>query len=219
MICNHCGAEVTDDAVFCHQCGENLGTEPPDPTDPTRTEPAGRLSPTEPAAEDRSKDESERTLWEGRYSSKAMIGSWIGAGIGSVTALVAALIYLRSMPGWCWYILLGAIVVLWIWLGLRLVYRRWNVRYRLTNQRLIHHEGILRRETNQIEVIDMDDITFSQGLIDRFANVGTVKILSSDASDPVMFLRGIDDVRIVADKLDQARRKERLRRGLHIESI
>jgi hypothetical protein len=43
-----------------------------------------------------------------------------------------------------------------------------------------------------------------------------VTLLSSDKSDPELVLRGITPVAEVADKIDDVRRKERRRRGLHI---
>ena len=49
--------------------------------------------------------------------------------------------------------------------------------------------------------------------------VGTIRIASSDKTNPDLALPGIDDARRVADLIDGARRAERNRRGLHIESI
>ena len=49
--------------------------------------------------------------------------------------------------------------------------------------------------------------------------VGTITILSSDTSDPKMVLPGIDNVRHIGERMDEARRRERMRRGLHIESV
>ena len=44
-------------------------------------------------------------------------------------------------------------------------------------------------------------------------------IRSSDSSHPELVMSGIGDVRKVADLIDDARRAERRKRGLHIESI
>ena len=49
--------------------------------------------------------------------------------------------------------------------------------------------------------------------------VGSIKISSSDRSHPELVLLGIEDVKNIADTIDDVRRKERRRRGLHIESI
>jgi hypothetical protein len=75
------------------------------------------------------------------------------------------------------------------------------------------------RHTRRIETIDIDDVSFQQGLLDRLLGVGTIVIHSSDRTDPVMVLSGIDRVQQVANRIDEARRAERVRRGLHIETV
>jgi hypothetical protein len=89
----------------------------------------------------------------------------------------------------------------------------------LTNQRFIHESGILRRVSDRIEVLDMDDITFEQGIIERLVGVGTIRVMSSDRTHPELQMYGIDNVREVSGLFDDTRRAERRRRGLHIENI
>ena len=100
-----------------------------------------------------------------------------------------------------------------------LAYRRLSVKYRLTNQRLFHEAGILRRVTDRIEIIDVDDVTVEQGIVERMLGVGTIRVTSSDRTSPELHMPGIDHVKEVADTIDQARRAERQRRGLFIESV
>ena len=100
-----------------------------------------------------------------------------------------------------------------------LLYRKMSVHYLLTNQRFIHESGFLRRVTNRIEVLDMDDIAFEQTLLERMFGVGTIRILSSDCSTPELLLRGIDNVAEISNLIDNTRRTERRKRGLHIENI
>ena len=42
-----------------------------------------------------------------------------------------------------------------------LAYRKMGVYYELTTQRFIHKAGILKRTSDRLEVIDIDDVTFS----------------------------------------------------------
>ena len=99
------------------------------------------------------------------------------------------------------------------------MYRKLNVHYQLTPRRFVHQAGLLRRATDHIEVIDVDDVAFSQGPIQRLVGVGTIKIMSSDTSHPELFLEGIDQVAHVANLIDEARRAERQHRGLFIEAV
>lgn len=178
--------------------------------------PADRLrTPSETTDQ----EEPEVDAWKGGYSGKAMIGNWLMGGFVSliVIALMVRFEQLRQGSR-SKYILLG-LAALWILLGLMVLYRKMNVRYHLTTQRFIHRSGILTRVSDRIEVIDIDDVTYYQGVFERLVGVGSIKVNSSDRTHPELWLRGIENVEEIADLLDDLRRKERRRRGLHIESI
>jgi uncharacterized membrane protein YdbT with pleckstrin-like domain len=116
-------------------------------------------------------------------------------------------------------ICLGAIIVMWIVAGALLARRRLGVHYKLTNQMFYHQRGVLTRITDRIEAIDIDDVTYVQGLFDRAVNVGRIKISSSDRTNPEFWLVGIENVEDVARMIDKARRAERIRRGVSVESL
>jgi len=231
MHCPSCGVEVVEQAGFCHKCGQRLdsgdGPPPADRQQEAAPTPAPGPADDEPEATPREKfaqatardtqDEPEDELWHGGYSSKAMIGTWILSGLVSIVLLVVWALYVRT--SWIWVTMLVGLALLWIYQLGKLIYRRMNVRYRLTSQRFIHETGILRRVTDRIEVIDMDDITFEQTVVQRLVGVGTIRITSSDSTHSVLVMLGIEHVKEVAGKLDDLRRSERRRRGLHIESI
>jgi uncharacterized membrane protein YdbT with pleckstrin-like domain len=162
-------------------------------------------------------DEPEQQLWHGSYSPKAMYGSWLLAAAVTILAIVASVFF--SQTGFVPVASGIIVVVLWLSLLGYLLYERLSVEYTLTNHRFIHKVGILRRVTTRIETIDIDDVTFEQGIIERMFGVGTIRLLSSDTSDPKLFLKGIDEVKRVADLIDDARRSERRKRGIHIESV
>lgn len=210
MFCTNCQTELVDTARFCHHCGSPV-VEPGDQARAASPDRASGLLPrTTP-------DEPERQLWEGSYSAWAMLGPCLVALGLTLAVIVAALIVGAGGAIWTWL----AIVVVAIWIGLylTLLYRQLSVRYRLTNQRLVHKAGILIRVTDRIEVIDMDDITFVQGPLERVLGIGTIRVTSSDRTHPVVWLRGIERVQFVAEIMDRARRDERVRRGIHIEAV
>ena len=103
---------------------------------------------------------------------------------------------------------LAASAVIWVILLGVLAYRKLSISYRLTTQRFIHQAGILSRVTNRIEVLDMDDVTFQQGIVDRIMGTGTITILSSDKSHPKLVLKGIDNVQNVSELIDNTRRSD-----------
>jgi hypothetical protein len=237
MRCSACGVEVMPEAVFCHQCGRRIQT--PDEND-RKNEPDGGAPATKPAemagstilkrpessgnagstfVEHRdSAEPPEIELWHGGYSPKAMLGGWVISASVTVALLVGGFLW---MPGRVlyWSILLIVMILPWAYYFSVLSYRRMNVRYLLTTQRFVHEQGIFRRVTDRIEVLEMNDIAFEQGPVERLAGVGTIRIVSSDHTHPQFDLPGIDNVREVAELFDDARRNERRRRGLHIEQI
>lgn len=222
MRCPGCNAEVVPEAVYCHKCGERLDRRPA-----AQATDAGSLSnpfvstPGELLQQwgAQSADlESEQELWRGGYSPKAMIGGWILSGIVSVAVLLIGLWWWPSHRAG-WFGILAILVAPWLYHFALLVYWRVSIHYVLTTQRLVHEAGILRRVTNRIETIDMDDISVEQGLLERLVGVGTIRILSSDRTDPHCTLSGIENVKSVADLLDETRRAQRRRHGVHIEQI
>ncbi len=221
MKCHVCSAEAVAGAVFCPQCGANLpladssGTKP---SPPSSAGPAGARSPAEsnataanaalPLGRRRVTDVPEETLWEGGFSPKAMLGTIVFCAIVSVGLVVASVEFSTY-----WIVPIGVMLVLWLIVLAQFANRRLGVHYKLTNQMFYHQKGVLMRTTDRIEAIDIDDVTWSQGLIERMVNVGTVEILSRDRTNPKFWLRGIENVQQVAQMIDKARRAERLRRG------
>lgn len=160
----------------------------------------------------------ERSLWKGGYSPRAMYGTWCIAVVVTIVALVLVALY-ASEQRIVWLITGAAILFGWCFVIGLYIYRRLGMHYELTTQRFVHQNGILVRRTDRIEVIDMDDISYTQGIVQRMLGVGTITITGSDRSHPQLVIHGIDRVPEIASLLDDVRREERRRRSLHIESI
>lgn len=162
-------------------------------------------------------DAPEQELWRGRFSAKGMIDTWAIVGVLSVILPIGGLV--ASPPVIGWGLVALALMAIWAVSGLWLLYQRLGTEYVLTDQRFLHTSGILTHQTRRIEVIDIDDVTTRQTLLQRMVGSGTLEVLSSDVSDPLLVMTGIEQVREVAQKIDDARRRERIRRGMHIEAV
>ncbi|MCU0709830.1 MAG: PH domain-containing protein [Pirellula sp.] len=167
--------------------------------------------------------EPESKLWEGGFSPKAMYGTWLISGLVSLAILIALILVpwanvmelsLQSI----WTFGIGVILLWWVLAIGTYLYRRLGMFYELTSQRFIHTSGILVRTTDRIDVIDIDDVAYTQGLVQRMLGVGTIKLVSKDRSHPNLILRGIDQVDKIAGMIDDVRRKERKKRSLHIDA-
>jgi membrane protein YdbS with pleckstrin-like domain len=219
MRCDACGGEVPAESLFCPKCGAQLGegsdSEPADDSMPDHEDATTTRRFKNASRRDSGKQPQEEELWAGTYSAKAMGGSAVLLAIFTVAGLIGGAL----VPPFGVAVALVAALVLWAAWGLLLLYRRMTVRYRLTTFRLFHESGLLSRKRDRIEVIDINDVTLRQGIVERMFNTGTVHIESSDTSDPEFDMVGIDDVRHVADLIDNTRRAERQRRGLFMENI
>ncbi len=232
MLCPSCTADVPTDAAFCPKCGQRLvaaqtnpGVAPalaaaPAAATSAAVTPTAAVAPT--AAEKfraalptgQPQPEPEHDLWHGSYTAKAMYGKFLVGILVTVAAIVVAV--LVQPFGW----VAAAIVVplLWALLLLNLLIKRLGIEYRLTTQRFLHKRGLLRRVSDQILLVDIDDVTYEQGLLERFLNIGTITIHSNDASDPKLRLAPVDDVQRIADLIDHARREERRKRAIYMAS-
>lgn len=234
MNCSSCNANVQPESVYCPKCGVRLDTSAgleaeglettvsadAALTDTAHTAPqtmSQKFMSSAPATTSDGEESANHLagdeVWNGTYSPKAMFGAWIVLAIATLVLLILAFVY-----GW-WKVFFIGSAVLWIGGVLKLFYNQWSVRYTLTTKRFTHEHGILRRVTDRIEVIDMDDVSVSQGLVERFTGTGTIRIVSSDRSHPEFYMHGIDNAVNIGTQMDDARRAERERRGLHIESI
>ena len=142
--------------------------------------------------------EPEEELWNGGYSAKAMVGNvdyachTICGHSDTAPFSIVSVVFLASRS------LLGGIVLMWLVGAVVYGYRRFGVHYELTSQRFIHQTGILTRATDRIEVIDIDDVSFTQGPVQRMLGVGRITVTSSDRSHPLLHMIGIGDVKSVA---------------------
>lgn len=243
MRCPQCDAEIGQDCVFCPKCGERLqglgaesfvelqeGASQAGPADAPGVQEARAVSPGSASGEKKAAKPQATaagqaeaalgdtvTLWEGRYSFKGMIDWFALSGLVSIALVVLALWWSWGRTGWLTVLVL--LVLLWGYqLGAYFI-RRFGHGYRLTPQTFFHERGILVKSTSPIEIIRIDDIALKQTLLERLMGVGTIRILSNDTTDPLLVMKGIPDVGKAFQTIDQARRAERRRRALRVDTV
>ncbi len=231
MICPACRNEVPADAAFCSHCGAKMNPLRPAPSPVTAqgAPPSNAVEHAEateafkqnPHSHQVPSDDIETEIWRGSYSPKGMIGSWILAGLITAIVVTMGLFFAGRAPDpkIVWIGIAGFVAIVWLGLMLRLVRRRMSILYRLTNVRFFYEVGVLRRVTDRIEVIHIDDVKVTQGFVQRMLGVGDIELTTSDKTAPSIWLMGIDDVTRVADMIDTVRRELRNRRGVRIEQI
>ncbi|MFN3148554.1 PH domain-containing protein [Bremerella sp.] len=186
--------------------GNNFSTPNDDGQDPGQRDAGQEFT----AGKRKSGGGPDEHIWSGGYSAVDQSGSFMILTLITIGLIVGGVFF--------WPILI-AIPVLWIAQFIRVWWIKLGVAYELTSRRFIHEHGVIKRTTDRIEVIDIDDVTVEQGILDRMFNVGTIKITSSDRTHPELRIPGIKEVKKVALMIDDARQVQRDRRGVYIESV
>ncbi|MBN8817072.1 MAG: PH domain-containing protein [Sphingomonas sp.] len=123
-----------------------------------------------------------------------------------------------GLVGWLvtgtWYPLLfvaAALVIVAIkWLG------NLAITYEVTDDRLILHRGIFNKSIDEIELYRIKDIRIDFSLINQWAGIGTITLLSSDETTGAkpFAIRDIADARTRREKLRDLVNAARRARGV-----
>lgn len=68
-----------------------------------------------------------------------------------------------------------------------------TLHYRITDERILITQGLLGKATENIELIRIQDMAYSQSFSERLINVGDITIRSHDSSNPVFQLKNISN--------------------------
>ena len=166
--------------------------------------------------------EDEKTLWEGVYSSKNFLARLVLGGL-----LAAAWVFV-AIYAWGFghsnfiyvaYALGIGVSGFWIFFLGKYVRARRNHHYRLTTRRLFLTTGILERRVDQVELVRVKDLYVRQTWLGSWLNVGTVVLISSEATLPKALLIGIEEPRRVMDLIWYHVRQERNERTTEVNHV
>ena len=159
---------------------------------------------------------------EWSYSGKAMRAQAFSFVLFSLLAVGGGLY--ATFTGWlgssylpAWYSIAGAMVLLWGYYYAVYFYRTWTIRYRLTDQRLYTHRGLLTRTSDSMELIYIDDMRLVQTLFDRLFNGGVgclIIFCRADKTDSKLVLAGIEKPHEIFEKIDSTRTALRAKRSI-----
>ncbi|HEB98930.1 MAG TPA: PH domain-containing protein [Thiotrichales bacterium] len=131
----------------------------------------------------------ETPVWRGRRGQLSRLGTYVFCGL----------------TFWLFIPLLWA---LWTWLATRC-----NT-YELTSQRLRVRHGVFNRDTEEVELYRVKDISVREPLVYRLAGRGTIVLDTSDRTTPVVALQAIPDPAALHDILRETVEQCRLAKGV-----
>ena len=188
MFCRKCGRENADDAVYCQKCGVLL--EPEEETRITRRDDGESI-----------KDVGSSLPSERIFSISPTL-KFVKAGY-VITAIVALLmvavfaVFLGSVSAWI-AVILGLLLFLipaFYHLKQRLI------RYNLTDTTVEIDSGLLSRNTRNIPLRRIQDVTVSASAWQRVLGFGDVVIDNASEQGGKVALKNIDSPRHYADML------------------
>ena len=85
------------------------------------------------------------------------------------------------------------------------------IRWVVTNQRLRVVRGILSRSTEEVELTRVRDVSYEQSLAQRALGIGTITVVGTDATAPMVVLHDIEEPEAVKELIRQAVQEQRRR--------
>jgi membrane protein YdbS with pleckstrin-like domain len=167
--------------------------------------------------------EAEKELWNGRTSWKHHLGLII-LWLAAIVVVVGLVIWAARHIEWLTFARGFLLVTLVAFLsGLEVLVRRVLLRvidhrYRLTTQRLFIERGILSRTVDQTELIRVDDVRLYKSFVDRLVGLGSVAVVSTDATDRETIIEGIVGPEEVAEAI-RTRMRTMRRKSLFLEHL
>jgi hypothetical protein len=92
-----------------------------------------------------------------------------------------------------------------------------GIRYEVTSQRLRVIRGLIGRDLEEIELVQVRDIDASQNVGERMLNIGDVRIISNDPTRSEIVLSNIHDPLGVREIIRKAVMAEKQRLGFHYQ--
>lgn len=177
-----------------HATSDPLTGARPEPT--AGTVPAGTAGTT------------DEPLWSGSPSQWVNVWWFVAVAVGGagfLTILIAT-----AGLGWLASPLLLAplAIAAWKWLDL------WAVRYELSRERIRVRSGLFTRHLEEIEIYRVKDTELTIPFWQRVVGIGTLRVISSDHTNPNLPLRGIADPESVRERIRSACEAVRRARGV-----
>lgn len=129
----------------------------------------------------------EEDLWKGSPSQVTNLGYFIVMGL-------------------FFFLVIPLFLILWRWLVTK------NIKYRLTNQRLMLTTGVLNKVTENLELYRVKDIRIDRPLFLRLFSLGNIVLQTSDATHPEVTLRAVPRPEVLRDVFRKHIESERHRR-------
>jgi uncharacterized membrane protein YdbT with pleckstrin-like domain len=152
---------------------------------------------------------SEEIFYEGAVLHRTFIGEHIVYGLVVFLGLILA-IYGGAVKEITPLIYVGlALILFGVVSSLVRVVKTSSLRWKITDQRVQTERGIFSKSVEVLQLWRIEDIQYSQSLIQRMLNEATIKLITSDRSSPTVMITGLTNHRSLYEKLRDSVEKRR----------
>lgn len=143
----------------------------------------------------------EKTIWKGSSSQIINAGAY---GLCAISALIIIICHRLMMKiqnppsmtsGLLLLLIIPCAIALWKYLA-----NRTRI-YELTTQRLKTTVGVFSTRTTELELYRVKDITLIQPFCQRIIGLGRIELTTNDASDHIIILNAIPNMRQISEQL------------------
>src|SRR5262245_15523562 len=139
----------------------------------------------------------QRVLQPGEQVRRVSSIHWIVYWPGVAVALVAILAYwlseTRLLPG-IWRFSASALALVAVALMIQQWFQWWVTEIAVTNRRVIYKKGLIRRQTNEMNMDKVESVQVEQSILGRMLDYGDVTILGTG--------EGFETLRTIAGPLE-----------------
>lgn len=162
---------------------------------------------------------SEEVFYEGSVLHRTFIGEHIMYGAVVLLGLIAA-IYGGGIKDIAALTYVGiALIVFGVGSSLIRVIKTSSLRWKITDQRVQTERGIFSKSVEVLQLWRIEDIQYTQSLIQRMLNEATIKLTTSDRSTPTLMITGLTNHRSLYERLrDSVEKRRRENRVVTMEN-
>ncbi|MDQ3635189.1 MAG: PH domain-containing protein [Acidobacteriota bacterium] len=197
MFCIKCGAENSDEAVFCQKCGHRFEF-----ADEEETQIAKQVNLADKQTVDKQTvEDHEERIFSIRPTLMFVKLGYALAVLGAflLVALLASFGILFDYP-------VSSVIVVILGLSMLLIpayyhFKQKMIRYTLTDSKVEIDEGLMSKTTRNIPLRIIQDVTVSANFMQRMLGFGNIIIENANENDTKIVLKNINSPKEYASAL------------------
>jgi uncharacterized membrane protein YdbT with pleckstrin-like domain len=186
--CIFCAEEIKAEAKICRFCSKE------------QTDPKAKTS--------------EEVFFEGSVLHRTFIGEHLLYGVIAIIGFLLAIAQPIAFLSWYPALLIPIAGIA----SLIRVIKTSSLRWKITDQRVQTERGIFSKSVEVLQLWRIEDIQYSQSLMQRILSEATIKLMTSDRTSPTVMITGLTNHRALYEKLrDSVERRRRENRVVTME--